>query len=80
MASHSNPSREGEFYLLADNWERKPRMPSDVNIALACLVSLRVLNTSGLRAVPVTFKMLFWLAHWGCAGCQLVMALGNCLH
>lgn len=31
-------------------------MPYHVNIVLACLVSLRVLNTSGLRAVPVTFK------------------------
>lgn len=56
MALHSNTSREGDFYLLADNWERKLRMPYHVNTVIACLVSLRVLNTSGLRAVPVTFK------------------------
>lgn len=56
MTLHSNTSRDGDFYLLADNWERKLRMPYHVNIVLACLVSLRVLNTSGLRAVPVTFK------------------------
>lgn len=56
MTLHSNTSREGDFYLLADSWERKLQMPYHVNIVLACLVSLRVLNTSGLRAVPVTFK------------------------
>lgn len=51
-----NISGEGDYYLLPDNWGRILKIPYHVNIVIACLISLGVLNTSGLRVVPVTLK------------------------
>lgn len=45
-----------ETYLLPDNWKRILKILYHIYMVIACLVSLRVLNTSGLRAVPVTLK------------------------
>lgn len=55
VALHSCGSSE-DYYLLPDNWERILKIQYHMNIVIACLISLRVLNTSGLRVVPVTLK------------------------
>jgi len=43
-----------ETYLLPDNWRRMLRELYHIHGVTACLISLRVLNTSGLRVLPVT--------------------------